>query len=195
MFGGPQDDQNDPAHQALLSGDYTAFIAAIKDAPFAQDITQEQFTKMSDKAKQEQALHDAIKNNDYAAYSTIVKAEYEERSSQAFFNDIVAREKTMTAVKAAFEAKDYAAYVAAVKGTDQENKLTEAQFTEIANHKEQKGERKEHKGDKMGIDIKGLLSGDYAAFTKAIAGTKLEGKITQDQFNSLVAKFQQKTQN
>ncbi len=194
MFGGPQDMQDNPAHVALLAGDYDAFVAAHADMPFAKDITEEQFAKMSAKAKQGQAIQSAIADNDYAAYAAAVKVSYEEMSSQTFFNDMVAKQKTAAAVKAAFEAKDYDAYVAAVADTEQEGKFTEAQFTDMMNGKgKMKGEHK--RGDnKWGLDIKGLLSGDYTAFQQAIAGTKLEGKITQDQFNSLVTKFQAKAQ-
>ena len=38
------------------------------------------------------------------------------------------------------------------------------------------------------------MQGDYDTFVQAIAGTKLEGKVSEDQFNSLVTKFQAKGQ-
>lgn len=34
-----------------------------------------------------------------------------------------------------------------------------------------------------------VMAGDYDAFVAAIAGTALEGKITQVQFDSVVVKF------
>jgi hypothetical protein len=34
-----------------------------------------------------------------------------------------------------------------------------------------------------------VMEGDYDTFVTAIAGTALEGKITQAQFDSVVAKF------
>jgi len=34
-----------------------------------------------------------------------------------------------------------------------------------------------------------VMAGDYDAFVQAIAGTALEGKITELQFDSVVAKF------
>ncbi len=190
MFGGPQDMQDTPAHVALLAGDYDAFVTAIGDAPFAKDITEEQFNKMSAKAKQGQAIQEAIADNDYAAYVAAVKVTYEEMSSQTFFNDMVAKQKTAAAVKAAFEAKNYAAYVKAVAGTEEEGKLTEEQFTDRAEHKENKADRKEARSDVQSA----IMQGDYDTFVQAIAGTKLEGKVSEDQFNSLVTKFQAKGQ-
>lgn len=130
-----QGGENDVAHAAVLAGDYSAFLEAIANAPFAEDITEEQFAKMAVRAQQEQAIQLAVENNDYDAYLTAVQSAFADRSSEAFFNDMVTKKLAAEKVKAAIEAEDYDAYVEAVKGTEREGKLTEEQFAEMIAHK------------------------------------------------------------
>lgn len=200
-----QGGENEAAHAAVLAWDYSAFLEAIADAPFADKMTEEQFAKMVVRAQQEEAIQTAVENNDYAAYLTAVQSAFADRSSEAFFNDLVSKRLAAEKVKAAIETEDYDAYVEAVKGTEREGKLTEEQFADMITHKAdrmsgEKGDRwedmrkgmQENKGIRRWSNTNlqaAVMAWDYAAFVQAIAGTALEGKITQSQFDSVVAKF------
>lgn len=199
---GHQERKNDAAHTAMLAWDYAAFIAAIGDAPFAEDITEEQFATIAAKMQQEQAIQSAIENNDYDAYLTVVQSVFAQTSSEAFFNDMVTKRLVAEKIKAAIEAEDYEAYVQAVAGTEHEWRVTEEQFAEMIDHKtdmmswdKREGMRKNmqnNRGVKNSSNASlqaAVMAGDYDAFVQAIAGTALEGKITELQFDSVVAKF------
>lgn len=201
MFG-QEGGKNEAAHAAVLAWDYAAFLEAVGDAPFVDKITEDQFNKMTVRAQQQNAIDVAIENNDYDAYLTAVQSVFSEKSSEEFFNDLVSKRLTAEKIKAAIEAEDYEAYVEAVEWTEREGKLTEEQFAEMIAHKADRmsGERPENmrKGMQENKGVRrwsntnlqaAVMAWDYDAFLQAIAGTALEGKISETQFNTVVEKF------
>jgi len=70
---------------------------------------------MTVRAQQQNAIDMAIENNDYDAYLTAVQSVFAEKSSEAFFNDLVSKRLTAEKIKNAVESEDYEAYVEAVK--------------------------------------------------------------------------------
>lgn len=123
-FGG----EGNAAHEAVLAGDYDAFLEATADTPMAESITQEKFQSLHTHAQKMQTVQTAIENNDYEAFVAASTPSPEE------FAEIVAQHQTQQLIQHAVEEKDYAAFQTAVAGTPMDA-MTEEHFTRMVEKK------------------------------------------------------------
>ena len=76
-FGGEDEETREAMHEALLTGDYDAFVARMEesDHPRAANITEDRFDKMSERIAEREAhreaVHEAIEGDDYDTWSRL----------------------------------------------------------------------------------------------------------------------------
>lgn len=121
--------KNPEAHEALLAGDYEAFVEATADPRFSQNLTQEQFDLMTQHAQKRETIQTAIENEDYNAFVAASTPSEEE------FAEIVEHHKKQQAIREAIENEDYEAFQETVSGTPMET-MTEEQFQRLVEKKQ-----------------------------------------------------------
>lgn len=125
--------QNPDIKAAVDANDYNAFLTARnadtnkpddKTAP-----TQDQFTKMVERATKQKTIDTALQNNDYSAFVAATTPSQEE------FTEKVNEYKTRTATQSAIKANDYTAFTAAwnanTKKPADATAPTQAEFTKM----------------------------------------------------------------
>ena len=200
------------AKNAIAANDYAAFITAIAGTRLEGRIDEEKFTKIVEKTAKKNAVRSAIENNDYAAFqNAVVGTKYEGKVDEERFAKLVEKKAKKDGIKTAVENNDYAAFQASAEGTHYAKKITDeatfAKFVEAKNlakagdkeaarailkeiqikPKNKKGKKQKKGSSAISREVQTAIkeafeNNDYAAFTAAVAGTQLEGRYSEEDF-------------
>lgn len=151
-FGGT-DGENSAMHDAVMNGDYNAFVAlwnADENKPEDATVpTEEMFNQMVSAHKKQMAIETALETNDYDGY---VKATTPTRDEFTAMSEMHNQQK---AIHEAIQAKDYDAFVTAAKNTPMAD-MTEEEFNKMGDVKMVRFEKFEKRAGKMNEKIKRL---------------------------------------
>ncbi len=118
---------NNGISEALESGDYDAYLAAVDNGnrPDSQVLTDEEFSQRSEQyqemAQQREKVQAALDSGDYGAWRQAKSA----RFTQDRFNMLVQDQMQYQAVQQALEDHDYDAWISAIEGTPMADRLTQ----------------------------------------------------------------------
>ena len=199
------------AKNAIKSNDYAAFQTVVAGTRFEGKIDEEKFTKIVEKTAKKTAARVSIENNDYEAFqNAVVGTKYEGKIDEKRFLKLVEKKIKKDDIKNAIENNDYAAFQRSAVNIRYAEKITdEATFAKLVEAKNlvKSGDKeaamvifkelqikpKHKKGifkkkgfvlprEKQAAIKEAFNNLDYAAFTAAVAGTKLEGKYSEEKF-------------
>ena len=200
------------AKDAIAANDYAAFTTAIAGTRLEGRVDEEKFAKIVEKTAKKDAVSAAIINNDYEAFTNaVVGTKYEGKVDEERFAKLVEKRSKKDGIRAAVENNDYAAFQSSAEGTHYAAKITDeatfAKFVEAKNlakagdkeaarailkeiqikPKNKKGKKQKKGSSAISREVQAAIkeafeNNDYAAFTAAVAGTQLEGRYSEEDF-------------